>query len=40
MYFKHTNLKRAEERLSQKFERAKAKLNEYKEKFFKQKTSL
>ena len=40
MYLKHTNLKRAEERLTQKYERAKAKLNEYKEKFFKQKKGL
>jgi hypothetical protein len=40
LYLKHTNLKRAEERLNQRYERAKAKLNEYKEKFIKQKRGL
>jgi hypothetical protein len=35
MYLKHTNLKRAEERLTQRYERARAKLDEYKDKFFK-----
>lgn len=40
MYLKHTNLKRAEERLTEKYERAKAKLNEYKQKFIKQRKDL
>jgi len=40
MYLKHTNLKRADERLTEKYERAKAKLNEYKQKFIKQRKDL
>ena len=40
LYIKHTNLRRAEERLNQRYERAKTKVNEYKEKFFKQKRGL
>ena len=40
LYLRHTNLRRAEERLTQRYERAKAKLNEYKEKFIKQKRGL
>lgn len=40
IYLKHSNLKKAEDALNKKFQKAKEQLDQYKEKFYKEKKSL